>query len=117
MSAFGSRPCSSRPERGLADAQWSLGTLYLRGVPGLTRDPALGDALLRRAAERGNPGAAFQLGIAQLSGNDGIPANRREALVWIQRAAFRGQKEAQELLQSAQTKPTGAQKAAAPAAK
>jgi hypothetical protein len=104
-------------ERGLADAQWSLGTLYLRGVPGLTRDPALGEALLRRAAERGNPGAAFQLGIAQLSGNDGIPVNRREALVWIQRAAFRGQKEAQELLQSAQTKPTGAQKPAAPAAK
>lgn len=105
-------------ERGLADAQWSLGTLYLRGVPGLPRDPALAEALLRRAAERGNPGAAFQLGIAQLSGKDGIPANRREALLWIQRAAFRGQKEAQELLQGAQTKPAApAQRPPAPAAK
>jgi len=105
-------------ERGLADAQWSLGTLYLRGVPGLPRDPALAEALLRRAAERGNPGAAFQLGIAQLSGKDGIPSNRREALLWIQRAAFRGQKEAQDLLQSAQTKPAApAQRPPAPAAK
>jgi hypothetical protein len=105
-------------ERGLVDAQWSLGTMYLRGMHGLTRDPALAEALLRRAAERGSPGAAFQLGIAQLSGNEGIPANRREALLWIQRSAFRGQKEAQELLQSAQAKPTGpAQKPAAPAAK
>jgi hypothetical protein len=105
-------------ERGLVDAQWSLGTLYLRGAHGLTRDPALAEALLRRAAERGSPGAAFQLGIAQLSGNDGIPANQREAVLWIQRAAFRGQKEAQELLQSAQTKPAApAQKPAAPATK
>src|SRR5512134_227462 len=40
-------------DRGLADAQWSLGTLYLRGVPGLPRDPALAETLLRRAAERG----------------------------------------------------------------
>lgn len=105
-------------ERGLVDAQWSLGTLYLRGSHGLTRDPALAEALLRRAAERGSPGAAFQLGIAQLSGNDGIPANRREALLWIQRSAFRGQKEAQELLQSAQTKPDGPlPKPAPPAAK
>jgi hypothetical protein len=92
-------------ERGLADAQWSLGTLHLRGMPGLSRDPALAETLLRRAAERGNPGAAFQLGLSLLSGNDGIPGNRREALLWIQRAAVRGQKEAQDLLQSAQQKP------------
>jgi hypothetical protein len=83
-------------ERGLADAQWSLGTLYLRGVPGLPRDPALAEALLRRP--RRQPRAAFQLGIAQLSA--GGPANRREALLWDQRAAFRGQKEAQELLRA-----------------
>ena len=41
-------------EKGLADAQWSLGTLYLRGAPGVPKDPSLAEALLRRAAERGN---------------------------------------------------------------
>ena len=46
-------------EKGLADAQWSLGTLYLRGAPGVPKDPSLAEALLRRAAERGNPGAAY----------------------------------------------------------
>jgi TPR repeat protein len=92
-------------ERGLADAQWMLGTLLLRGADGVPKDPPLAEALLRRAAERGNPGAAFQLGIALLSANDGLSPNRREAVVWISRAAARGQKEAQELLQSARDAP------------
>jgi TPR repeat protein len=73
----------------------------LRGAPGVTRDPALAEALLRRAAERGNPGAQYQLGIALLSGKDGLAADQREAVLWITRAAARGQKEAQELLTSA----------------
>jgi Sel1 repeat len=92
-------------ERGLADAQWSLGTLYLRGATGVPKDPALAEALLRRAAERGNAGAAFQLGIAQLSGAEGIAANKTEGVLWIQRAAARGLKEAQELLRGTRDKP------------
>jgi Sel1 repeat len=92
-------------ERGLADAQWSLGTLYLRGATGVPKDPALAEALLRRAAERGNAGAAFQLGIAQVSGAEGIPANTTEGALWIQRAAARGLKEAQELLRGTRDKP------------
>ncbi|MGH6609937.1 MAG: tetratricopeptide repeat protein, partial [Burkholderiaceae bacterium] len=91
-------------DKGLADAQWSLGTLYLRGASGVPKDPALAEALLRRAAERGSAGAAYQLGIAQLSGADGIAANKREAVLWIQRAAVRGLKEAQELLKGAREK-------------
>jgi TPR repeat protein len=89
----------------LADAQWSLGTLYLRGAPGVPKDPSLAEALLRRAAERGNAGAAFQLGIAQLSGADGIAANKNEGALWVQRAAVRGLKEAQELLKGTSDKP------------
>jgi hypothetical protein len=89
-------------ERGLADAQWALGRLYLRGATGLGRDPARAEPLLRRAAEHGHPAAAFQLGLSLLSGADGIAGNNREAALWIQRAAFRGQKEAQALLQGAE---------------
>ncbi len=92
-------------EKGLADAQWSLGTLYLRGAPGVAKDPSLAEALLRRAAERGNAGAAFQLGIAQLSGVDGIAANKSEGALWVQRAAVRGLKEAQDLLKGTGDKP------------
>lgn len=90
-------------ERGLADAQWTLGRLYLRGAAGLGKDPAKAEPLLRRAAERGNPGAALQLGLSLLSGADGIAGNSREAALWIQRAAFRGQAEAQELLKGARS--------------
>jgi hypothetical protein len=92
-------------EKGLTDAQWSLGTLYLRGAPGVPKDPSLAEALLRRAAERGNAGAAFQLGIAQLSGADGIAANKNEGALWVQRAAVRGLKEAQDLLKGTRDKP------------
>ena len=92
-------------EKGLADAQWSLGTLYLRGASGVPKDPSLAEALLRRAAERGNAGAAFQLGIAQLSGADGIAANKKEGALWVQRAAVRGLKEAQELLKGTRDNP------------
>jgi TPR repeat protein len=88
-------------DRGLADAQWMLGTLLLRGTAGVSKDTPLAEALLRRAAERGNPGAAFQLGLALLSPNDGLSPDRREAVVWISRSAARGQKEAQDLLESA----------------
>jgi len=95
-------------ERGLADAQWMLGSLYLRGAAGLPKNAAVAEALLRRAAERGNPGAAFQLGLVLLSGSDGPSPNQREALLWITRSAARGQREAQELLQSARSNPTPA---------
>jgi TPR repeat protein len=95
-------------ERGLADAQWMLGTLYLRGAAGLPKDAAMAQVLLRRAAERGNPGAAFQLGLVLLSASDGPSPNQREALLWITRSAARGQKEAQELLQSVRNGPTPA---------
>ena len=87
-------------ERGLADAQWMLGTLYLRGG-GVPKDTALALALLRRAAERGSAGAAYQLGLTLLSGEIGFPPDRREGVLWVTRAAVRGQKEAQELLNSA----------------
>lgn len=103
-------------ERGLADAQWMLGTLYLRGGTGVPRDTAMGGALLRRAAERGNAGAAFQLGLALLSDKDGLAPDQREAVLWISRSAARGQKEAQELLKSARDgKPPSAAAPAAPA--
>jgi len=92
-------------DKGLADAQWSLGTLHLRGATGLPKDPALAEALLRRAAEHGSAGAAYQLGIAQLSGGEGIPANKTDGALWIQRAAVRGLKEAQELLKGARDSP------------
>ena len=87
-------------ERGLADAQWMLGTLYLRGG-GVPKDTALALALLRRAAERGSAGAAYQLGLTLLYGEIGFPPDRREGVLWVTRAAVRGQKEAQELLKSA----------------
>jgi len=99
--------------RGLADAQWMLGTLYLRG-DGVPKDTPLALALLRRAAERGSAGAAYQLGLTLLSGDTGFPPDRREGVLWVTRAAVRGQKEAQDLLDSARegagappTKPAG----------
>lgn len=107
-------------ERGLSDAQWMLGTLYLRGANGLPADPALAEALLRRAAERANTGAAFQLGIALLSGKDGLTPNQPEAALWISRAAARGQKEAQALMASARdgaARRPGSPDAAAPPGK
>ena len=99
--------------RGLADAQWMLGTLYLRG-DGVPKDTPLAIALLRRAAERGSAGAAYQLGLTLLSGDTAFPPDRREGVLWVTRAAVRGQKEAQDLLDSARegagappTKPAG----------
>ncbi len=86
--------------RGLADAQWMLGSLLLRGMPGVARNPKAAEPWLRQAAERGNAGAEFQLGISLLSDKDGLSARPQEGALWIQRAAARGLKEAQELLKS-----------------
>ena len=78
-------------EKGLADAQWSLGTLYLRGAAGVPKDPSLAEALVRRA-RAGNAGAVIN-GMATL-GADGIVRKQSEAHCGCT-AAGRGLKDAQ----------------------
>ena len=76
-------------ERGHADAQFSLGQLFLLQTRKRSRDPANAAAWYRKAAQHGHADAEFGLGLLHALG-DGVRKDTDEAGRWMERAASRG---------------------------
>ena len=70
---------------GSANAQLSLGAMYLQGE-GTTPDPVSAAIWLRKAAEQGNAPAEVLLGYLFVSGN-GVAGDTAQAYMWINLAA------------------------------
>ena len=82
-------------EQGHAEAQESLGALYLVGV-GVQKDYVEAAAWFRKAAEQGHAGAALLLGERYDLG-EGVPHDAVEAVTW-----YRPRRRAGRLLSAAQ---------------
>ena len=68
-------------ERGHAEAQYSLGFMYLRGE-GIEPDPARGLEWLRRSADQGDESAIRLLADVYREGQFGIPVDAAGAQKW-----------------------------------
>ena len=80
-------------ERGDAELQTYLGTLYSRGE-GVAADDSQAVGWYRKAAEQGYPTGQFNLGIMYAAGR-GVPEDHAEASAWFLRAAEQGLAQAQ----------------------
>ncbi len=82
-------------ERGNADAQFKLGSLYYEGraVP---QDYMEAVRWFRRAAEQGNVYAQFNLGKLYAEGGHGVEQSKEQALMWFNFATAQGDAEAVE---------------------
>lgn len=77
-----------RAEQGNADAQYSLGSMYLLGL-NVPRDYTEAMKWYHKAAEQGNADAQFDLGGMYYKGK-GAPHNFSEAMKWYRKAAEQG---------------------------
>jgi TPR repeat protein len=75
-------------EKGIAEAQYRLGNIYLEGN-GVARDPAKAASWFRRAAEQGHASAQNNFGLLCLNGS-GVHKNDAEALKWFIKSAQAG---------------------------
>jgi TPR repeat protein len=80
-------------ERGVADAQFSLGLNFANGV-GVAQDFAQAAMWYLKAAEQSHPLAQFNLGRMYALGQ-GLPCDAAKSLMWIQKAANLGDAGAQ----------------------
>jgi TPR repeat protein len=80
-------------ERGIAEAQFSLGLRYANGK-GAARDYALAEHWYLKAASQNHPLAHFNLGMMHANGQ-GMPSDQSTSLVWFQKAADLGDAGAQ----------------------
>jgi TPR repeat protein len=80
----------------IADAQHSLGVLYLTGR-GVAKNPGEAARLFKRAADNGSSVGEVEYAILLFNGN-GIPANESEAARYFRRAAAKGNAIAQNRL-------------------
>jgi TPR repeat protein len=80
-------------ERGVADAQFSLGLIYANGK-GAPPDYAQAELWYLKAAAQNHALAQFNLGIMHANGQ-GVPRDRDKSLMWIQKAADLGDAGAQ----------------------
>ncbi|MBL8773197.1 MAG: sel1 repeat family protein [Phenylobacterium sp.] len=76
-------------ERGDAQAQMHLASLYETGGPGVPKDKAAARSWMRRAADGGDRLAMHNLAL-QLMAGDGGPRDPEGAAAWFLRAAERG---------------------------
>ena len=83
----------ARAEKGEAQAQLDLGTLYATGI-WVERDPKRAAKWHRKAAEQGLPRAEYQLGLDYAAG-DGVKMDKAAAVDWFRRAAEQKLAEAQ----------------------
>ena len=83
----------ARAEKGDAQAQLSLGSLYASGV-GVTRDLGKAAKWHRKAAEQGLARAELRVAYEYAYG-DGVKTDHVEAAKWLRRAAEQGLPEAQ----------------------
>tara|TARA_R110000868_G_scaffold1844_11_gene14634 strand:+ start:15645 stop:16307 length:663 start_codon:yes stop_codon:yes gene_type:complete len=84
-------------KKGSARAQFLLGMLYERGVPGHGKDLAKAHTWFLKAAEQGHPMAQYKVG-ASFHFGTGVTADRAQAVSWYRRAAGNGVAEAQHNL-------------------
>lgn len=75
-------------ERGSADAQFKLGTLYERG-DGVTQNNEQAVTWYRKAADQGNLYAQNNLGHMYMGGR-GVPKDHAQAMFWYEKAANQG---------------------------
>ena len=80
-------------ERGNADAQFKLGSLYHEGLS-VSQDYTEALKWFRRAAEQGDVNAQFNLGMLYAEGGRGINQDNVQALMWFNFAAAQGNTEA-----------------------
>jgi|GEM_PF-5101628 len=83
-------------ERGNAEAQRALGSMYMNGR-GVARDDELAVVWLRQAAEQGTIPAQYYLGLMYANGR-GIARDDAMAVMWWQKAAEKGHAEALQAL-------------------
>jgi len=75
-------------EKGDAEAQYRLGTLYAEGK-GVEHNDATAVTWFQRSAEQGNALAQYNLGASYAAGL-GVAKNEKEAANWFRRAADQG---------------------------
>lgn len=80
-------------QRGVADAQFSLGVRYANGQ-GTAQNYALAEHWYRKAAAQNHALAQFNLGMMHARGQ-GVPRDQTQSLWWIQKAADLGDAGAQ----------------------
>lgn len=83
-------------ERGMAEAQYSLGERYTFGE-GVPKDHVEATKWYRRAVEQGNANAEYNLGVNYDNGL-GVPKNVQEAIKLFNSAAKRGNSDAQYVM-------------------
>ena len=83
-------------DKGVAKAQFYLGSMYLEGQ-GVSKNPQLGATWLRKAADQGQIDAESKLGAMYMEGQ-GVPEDYAEALSWSGKAADQGDANAQHTL-------------------
>ena len=74
-------------DRGDADAQFGMGSLYEIGAGELKQDYKRADYWYRKAAEQGNTEAQYRLALIWGAGGDGFPPDLIEAYKWAVLAA------------------------------
>ncbi|MDE0781091.1 MAG: tetratricopeptide repeat protein, partial [Alphaproteobacteria bacterium] len=75
-------------ERGNADAQFNLGTIYNKGQ-GVPQDQEAAVKWYRLAADQGIANAQFNLGVMHQNGQ-GVPKDDKTAVMWYRLAAEQG---------------------------
>ncbi len=85
-------------DEGDPEAQYNLGTAYLKGRMGLDRDPARARAWYRKAAQQGYTDAQFNLGLMYGRGIGGSEKKPSRAAEWFRKAARAGHARAQHAL-------------------
>jgi hypothetical protein len=80
-------------EKGSANAQFNLGTIYDNG-DGVPEDDAEAAKWYRQAADQGHVNAQFNLGVMYANG-EGVAEDAAEAATWYRKAADQGDYRAQ----------------------
>lgn len=75
-------------ERGNAQAQYNVGTMYAAGQ-GVDRDPSAAFHWLQLAADQGYPNAEYDLAAAYANG-EGVAQDDAQAAAWTRKAAEQG---------------------------
>jgi len=83
----------AQAERGVAEAQFSLGLKFANGK-GAAQDHAQAAHWYRKAAEQNHALAQFNLGIMYAEGRGG-PSDKAQSMLWLDRAAHLGDAAAQ----------------------
>lgn len=91
--------------QGNADAQASLGMMYLKGQ-GVAQDDAQAVAWLHKAADNGHAGAQNNLGLMYEDGQ-GVPRDDAQAAIWLRKSADHGYADARVNLGSMYEKGVG----------